>query len=279
MQWNIRAAPGVGRRREIVGVGFAGDLEDRQLYAGWEFGTRREPLRFGPAFDDALRDHIACLGFFRDIVEEVEHQQGLLQAFCGDRRQRCVIEQINQRLDVVTANHCAEQFRSFCFGDLRGYDIAMGDGSEERRLDLGGIIDARRRTRCVIESTRKALLRRLRAGSSATRRVHPFASHPAAGWNTQRSALGSNVGDRLQTRSKSSSSVPFSPLGQRRSSDIEKTFVRFARQFAARGMSTLQQIPVVAIRGAVMQAAVQLYRSPTHPAPLTIASFASTSSE
>src|SRR5690606_39173414 len=44
VQRDVGAAPGVGGGRQVVGVGFTGDLEDGQRHAGGDFGAAGEPF-------------------------------------------------------------------------------------------------------------------------------------------------------------------------------------------------------------------------------------------
>ncbi len=74
-------------------------------------------------------------------MEEVEDQQGLLQAFGGNGATACVAQQVDQRLDVVAAEHGAEQFGGLFPGDQGTGFFALGDLGQELGLDLGGIID------------------------------------------------------------------------------------------------------------------------------------------
>jgi hypothetical protein len=69
---------------------------------------------------------LAGLGQFGDIVEEVEHQQGLFQAFGGNGAAGRATEQVDQRLDVVTAEHGAEQFGGFFLGDQGAGFFTLG---------------------------------------------------------------------------------------------------------------------------------------------------------
>ncbi|RJR93348.1 hypothetical protein CTB90_04277 [Dickeya solani] len=77
VQRNVRTRPGVLRRGQVIGIGFAGDLEHgdgnffRQRRAG------QEPLGVSPGFDHLLRVGIAGVGLFFHVVEIVEHQQGM----------------------------------------------------------------------------------------------------------------------------------------------------------------------------------------------------------
>ena len=67
-----------------------------------------------------------------------------LEAGGGDGADLGVVEQVDQRLDVVAAEHGAEQFG----GALRAISghaaCRHGDFREELGLDLGGVIDAGR---------------------------------------------------------------------------------------------------------------------------------------
>ncbi len=144
VQRDVRARPGVRRGRQVVGVGFAGDLEDGQLLRRRHGRARGKPLAVGPGLHDGLGIGVAGLGQFGDIMEEVEHQQGLLQAFGGNGAAGAASQQVDQRLDVVTAEHRAEQFGSLFLGDQGTAFFALGDLGQELSLDLGGIIDASR---------------------------------------------------------------------------------------------------------------------------------------
>ncbi len=54
-----------------------------------------------------------------------------------------VVEQVDQRLDVIAAEHGAEQFRGMHPGDERGLGLALGDGGQESGLDVGRLVHAR----------------------------------------------------------------------------------------------------------------------------------------
>ena len=140
VQRNVGAAPGVGRRRQVVGVGFARYLEhgDRDFLCDFRAGG--EPFGIGPALDHFFRMLIARFGFLRHIVEEVEHQQGFLQCIGCDRSHIGIIQQVDQRLDVVAAHHGAQQFGCLRLTHQFDLQVAVGDGSQERGLNLGGII-------------------------------------------------------------------------------------------------------------------------------------------
>ena len=126
MHGNVRAAPGVGRGRQVVGVGLAGHLEHGHGNAAWHFGAHGEPLGVGPALHHLFSHGISSLRFDGHIMKEVKHQQGLFQGLC---RQRChvgVVKQIDQRFDVVATDHGAQQLGGFSPADQSHADIAMG---------------------------------------------------------------------------------------------------------------------------------------------------------
>jgi hypothetical protein len=83
-------------------------------------------------------------GFLGDVVEVVEHQQRALQALGGDGADRGVVEQVDQRLDVVAAEHGAEEFGGLLARNERAGFLALGDFRQEGGLDLGGVIHAGR---------------------------------------------------------------------------------------------------------------------------------------
>ncbi len=144
MQGNIRAAPRVRRGRQVVGVDFACDLEDADLDALRHFGTAGEPFRVGPALQHGLGVGVALVGLFLDVMELVEHQQRLLQGFGGDGAHQRVIQQIDQRADVVAAQHGAQQLGRLLAAD-GGADLgAVGHGRKIAGLDFGRVIDTGR---------------------------------------------------------------------------------------------------------------------------------------
>ena len=144
VQRNIGARPGIGGRGKVVGVGFAGDLENGQLLRSRHFRTRGKPLAVGPRLHDRLGIGVAGLGQFGNIVEEVEDQQRLLETFGGDGADAGIGQQVDQRLDVETAQHGTEQFGGLGPGNQGTGFLALGHLGQELGLDLGGVIDAGR---------------------------------------------------------------------------------------------------------------------------------------
>ncbi len=77
-------------------------------------------------------------------MEGIEHQQRVLQAFGGNRANHRVVEQLDQRVHVVAAEHGAQQFGGALATEQRGLLGAEGHRGQVRSLDLGGIVDAGR---------------------------------------------------------------------------------------------------------------------------------------
>ena len=144
MQRNVRTRPGIRRRRQIIGVGFAGDLEHGQLLRSRDFRTRGEPFTVGPRLQHGLGVGVTLVGQCLHIVEVVEHQQGFLEACSRSGTALGVAQQVDQRLDVVTAEHGAQQFGGAHARDQRARHFAFGNSRQESRLDACGVIHAGR---------------------------------------------------------------------------------------------------------------------------------------
>ncbi|MCY1504343.1 hypothetical protein D9M68_385090 [compost metagenome] len=144
VQRDVGAGPGVRSRGQVVGVGFARDLEHGQ---GDLLGQGRlgfEPLAVSPGLQHGLGRGIALLGALGDVVEGVEHQQGVLQLLGGGVGQLGAVQQFDQGGDVVAALHGAQQLDGAGLVDQRGSGFALGDGGEEAGLDVGCFVHARR---------------------------------------------------------------------------------------------------------------------------------------
>lgn len=142
VQRDVRTRGGVGRRRQVVGIGLARHLEDGDGEALRHFRLAGEPFGVGPALQHGLRVGIALLRLLLHVVEAVEHQQRVLQPFGGGRAQLGVVEQLDQRVDVVAAQHRAQQLGGARGRDQRGLLGTERDGGQVGRLHLGGIVDA-----------------------------------------------------------------------------------------------------------------------------------------
>ena len=144
MQRDVWAAPGVGRRRQVVGIGFAVDLEHGDGQRNRHGRALGEPLGVGPGLDDAPRVGVAGVGQPLHVVEGVEHQKRVLQGVGGDSADLGVSQKIDERLDVEAAEHRAQEFRGAHARDQRDCLFALGDPGEELGLDLGRVVDAGR---------------------------------------------------------------------------------------------------------------------------------------
>ena len=144
VQGNIRAAPGVWSRRQVVSIDFARHFENAYGNAFRHFRAAGEPFAIGPALQDLLGVLVTLVGLLLDIMELVEHQQRLLQTGRGHAGNFGVIQQLNQRADVVTTQHGAQQFGGIGPTDQRAFLAAVRHSREVTRFDLGGVIHTRR---------------------------------------------------------------------------------------------------------------------------------------
>ena len=85
---------------------------------------------------------IALVGLFLDIVELIEHQQSLLQTFCSLACNRCVVQQVHHRADVVATQHGAQQLGGAGAGNQCALFGAVSHGSQVTGLDLRGVINS-----------------------------------------------------------------------------------------------------------------------------------------
>ena len=87
---------------------------------------------------------VASLGFFRYIVEGVEHQQRVLELGRCQGAEFGVVQRFDQSGDVVAAEHHAQQSDGVGAIDQRRAGFAPDDGGEEAGLDIGCGVDAGR---------------------------------------------------------------------------------------------------------------------------------------
>ena len=117
---------GIGRWRQVVGIGFARDLEHRDGDFFVDFRAAGEPLTIGPRLHDFFGRGVTGFGFFGHVVEVVEHQQRFLQRCAGHSSHFGVVQQFDQRMHVVATHHGAQQFGGLGLGDQAHNDVAMG---------------------------------------------------------------------------------------------------------------------------------------------------------
>ena len=110
MHRDIRPGRCIRRRRKIVGIGFAGHLEHRELLRCWHFRARSKPLRIGPALQYSLGVGVPLVGQILDIMEVVKDEECFLERFGSNRSDLGIAEHVAQRFDVVAAKHRSQQF-------------------------------------------------------------------------------------------------------------------------------------------------------------------------
>src|SRR5471032_2446549 len=142
VQRDVWTGPGIRCRRQVVGVGFAGHLENAQADFVSQGRALLEPFAVSPGLQHSLGVSVAVLGFFSHVVERVEHQQCVLELFGSHWRQCGVVQQVNQSDDVVATLHGAQQFNGTLLVDQRGSGFALGQGRQETGLDVGSFVNA-----------------------------------------------------------------------------------------------------------------------------------------
>ncbi len=113
VQWDVGTTPCIGRRGQVVGIGLTGHLENGHSNFFSHLWTAREPLGICPALHHCLGAGVARFDFLSHVMESIEHQQRIFQRISGRCCNCRAVEQINQRLHVVTAEHRTQQLRGF----------------------------------------------------------------------------------------------------------------------------------------------------------------------
>ena len=144
MQRNVGAAPGIGCGREVVGVGLTRHLEHGECDALGYFRAAGEPLGVGPALQHGFGKAVALVGLFLDVVKLVKHQQRLLQRLGRHGCDLRVVQQVDQRREVVAAQHGAQQLCGALAVDQRADFGAMGHSGQVAGLNLGSVVHAGR---------------------------------------------------------------------------------------------------------------------------------------
>ncbi len=140
MQGYIRTGPGIGCRGQIIGIGFASHLEDYGLDTFGDSILPGKPLGIGPGLKHGFCLSVAGIGFFGDIMECIENQNSTFQLFRRTVGEVSIIQQLNQRFDVVAAVHIAEQ--CYCSGAVDQWtgDFAFGYRAEKAGFDISRFI-------------------------------------------------------------------------------------------------------------------------------------------
>ena len=90
---------------------------------------------------NGARVGVAAVGLFLDVMEGVKHQQCQFQRIGGDTADFGVVKQLDQRADVVSAEHRAKQLGGLGARDQRAFFATESHGGQIGGLDLGGVID------------------------------------------------------------------------------------------------------------------------------------------
>jgi len=144
MQRNVRARPGVLRRRQIVGIGLARHLEHNALDRLGQCWFVGEPLRVGPGLQQGLGVGVTRLEFLHHVMQGIENQRGVRQRLHCIRRQGRIVQQIDQGMHVVAAEHGAQHLHGVLTAHQRRCYLALGDIGQERGLDIGRLVHAGR---------------------------------------------------------------------------------------------------------------------------------------
>eukprot|EP00754_Rhynchopus_humris_P015091 Rhum_TRINITY_DN14425_c20_g1::Rhum_TRINITY_DN14425_c20_g1_i1::g.90169::m.90169 len=143
---DVRARPRIRGGGQVVGVGLARHLQHRVRRSLGHLRALREPLGVGPRVE-----HLGGLGHARlvlldDVVERVEDERRVLHRRRGRLGHRGVLrgKELHERGHVEPAVHLAENLDSLHLGELVRLLRALRNLREERRLDVGSVVDARR---------------------------------------------------------------------------------------------------------------------------------------
>ena len=79
VQGNVWAAPRIGRRRQVVGIGLASHLKHGQGHALWNSRATRKPLCIRPALHYRFGMGIAFFGHLLNVIKVIKHQEGFLE--------------------------------------------------------------------------------------------------------------------------------------------------------------------------------------------------------
>ena len=76
-------------------------------------------------------------------MKSVVNQQGVRKRLGGSIGRGVIIEQVDQRLDIIAAQHGAEDFGGAHRIDQINAGIALGHIGQKRSLDIGGLVNTR----------------------------------------------------------------------------------------------------------------------------------------
>ncbi len=128
---------------KVVGVDLSVDAKNGQGRALRQGRTRQEPLPLGPGAHDGLGVLVRSR-HVGDLVESAIDENGPAEGTGGLGTELGIVEQADERSDVVAAEHRAQEGDGFGPGKGRRRDRARSDAGEPFRFDLGRGIHPRR---------------------------------------------------------------------------------------------------------------------------------------
>ena len=144
MQRDVGSAPGIGRWRKVIGVRLTRHFENADRDALSHLRPTGEPFSICPTLNDLTRMVVSSRRLFGHVMEKIKHEQRLFERLGRDRRDRCIVKQINERLDVVPTDHRPQEFGRPSGGQQIHSKVAMSNRRQKRSFDLGRIVHAGR---------------------------------------------------------------------------------------------------------------------------------------
>ena len=143
VQGNIRAGPGLARRREIIGGDLTVDPENDSADLFRHLGLPQKPLGLSPGFQNLPGIGIGP-GPVSDFFPGFGDEDGFFQLFSGQTGQPGVIQESRQVFDIITAQHGAQQGHGLFRVDQERSRFPPGQRRQKIGLDPGGRIHSRR---------------------------------------------------------------------------------------------------------------------------------------
>ena len=108
MKRYVWSRPSVGSRGQVVGIRLAGYLKYHHLKGLRHVLSRGEPLSLRPALHHRLSIFGTISRQFRYVVEGIKYQERVLQFPGCVLAEISVLQQLDQRFDVVAAMHVSQ---------------------------------------------------------------------------------------------------------------------------------------------------------------------------
>ena len=142
---NVEGRGGEGRGGGVFGP----------VWASPHLGARGEPLGLRPRVHHFLRVTVARPRLRLDVVKRVEDEDGVRELRRRFGRELVIVEQLDERLDVVAPRHRAEQPHRVLLRDHWRGRIATSDCGEKAGLHICCLVDTRRHA--LLEQLEKLL--------------------------------------------------------------------------------------------------------------------------